>query len=229
MKKKRIIIFIVIVLVVLLLFFFSFKNKSSKDALKFKEEYEKYNNVDTEDGYTYPTVTVEKTDPIYYATSEEIVDVLKHKTGVIYFGTPKDPWCRNAINVLLDAARSTKIDRIYYMDLSKKQDVYEAKNKKAYKTKEGTKEYYTLVDLLKEYLSNYLVNDGKNIVDTNVKRIFMPTVVFVKEGKILSVREGTTQSHLNNGNGYLSLQAGEVSQLYNYYVDKFNMTFDLGL
>ncbi len=230
MNKKKVVLFLVILFLVVVLFisfvFISKKKNTDGDALKFKEEYEKYNGVTTEEGYTYPTVEVSKNNVMYYATSKEIITLLKEGTGVIYFGSPSDPWSRNAVNVLLQASASTAINRIYYLDLTKKYDFYEAKNGKVIKTKEGSSSYYEILNLLKEHLNNYLISDGENTIDTGVKRIFMPYVVFVQNGKILSTKEGTTSSHMNNGNGYIELTSSEEEELFNYYVDKMTIIAD---
>ena len=45
---------------------------------------------------------------------EEIFDILDG-TGIIYFGFPECPWCRNAVPVLLDAAEEVGIEKIYYI------------------------------------------------------------------------------------------------------------------
>ena len=228
MKKKLIVLGVLgIVLVgMVTFFFFTQRKKAISDAIKFKEEYEAYNEKTTEDGEVYPTVLVDKNNIMYYATSKEIIDVLKKGTGVIYFGSPSDPWSRNAVNVLLQASESTALNRIYYLDLTKKQDYYEANNGKIEKVKEGSKDYYEIVDLLKENLTNYLVNDGEYTIDTGAKRIFMPFVVFVQNGKIISTKEGTTVSHINNGNGFVALSEMEQEELFNYYVDKMTMIMD---
>lgn len=227
-KKKFIFIGILFVLLIFLACFFIFRNKDNtlSDAEKFKEEYEAYNGMTTEDGYSYPAVSVDENNVMYYATSEEIIDLLKNGTGIIFFGTPSDPWCRNAVSVLLEASASTPINRIYYLDLTKKYDVYEAVDGQVVKTKEGSDAYYEMVDLLQEYLSNYLVYDGEKAVDTGVKRIFMPFVVFVQDGKIISTREGTTSSHINKGNGYIELTSQEEEELFNYYVEKMAILSD---
>lgn len=227
-KKKFILLGILFILLILLVCFFVFRKEDDKlsDAEKFKEEYEAYNGMTTEDGYSYPVVSVDENNVMYYATSEEVLKILKEGTGIIYFGTPSDPWSRNAVNVLLQASASTPVKRIYYLDLSKKYDVYEVENGQVVKTKEGSDAYYEMVDLLQEYLSNYLVYDGKTTVDTGVKRIFMPFVVFVKDGKVISTRKGTTDSHINKGNGYIELTAQEEEELFNYYVDKMTILSD---
>ncbi len=226
MKRKLFIVIVIILVIFISIFLILNRSKDNPDGLKFKEEYEKYNNIETDDGYVYPTVTIDKNNPMYYATGKEIIKLLKSGTGIIFFGSPTDPWSRNAINVLLDASSSTAIDKIYYMDLTKKYDFYEVKNGQVINTREASDDYLEMVKILDKHLNNYILNNDDDYIDTNIKRIFMPFVIFVKEGKIISTREGTTASHINNGNGYIELQKGEINELYNYYVDKMIIIAD---
>ena len=78
MKKKNNNIFIFGVLVVitllvlgLTLYFGTKKDKEnvSTDAIKFKKEYEKYNNKEAGNGYKYPKVTLDDNNKLYYAKS----------------------------------------------------------------------------------------------------------------------------------------------------------------
>lgn len=226
MKKKVVVIVLLIIVLSIIGIYLYNKNNLNSDAIKFKEEYESYNHVTTDDGYTYPTVEVKKTDPIKYSTSDEVISILKDGTGIILFSTPDDPWSRNAIVPLLQASRNYENIKIYYLDISKKQDVYEAKNNKAVKTKDGTEEYYQMVDILKEYLSDYIINNDDDVINTNTKRIYTPTVIFVKDKEVIAFKEGTTSSHVNNGNGYVSLTESEEEELFDYYSEKMEIIDD---
>ena len=53
-----------------------------------------------------------------------------NSSGVIYFGFPECPWCRNAVSVLLDAASETGIDKIYYMNNRDDRDIQSLKDGK---------------------------------------------------------------------------------------------------
>ena len=87
---------------------------------KFKEEYEKYNN-------EYTKIELEDTSIIKYSNKEEINKIIKEKTGVIYFGNPKDNLSRKAIETLLSAAINTGLDKIYYLETKK--EIKEVENK----------------------------------------------------------------------------------------------------
>lgn len=84
-------------------------SKEKTDAIKFKEEYEKYNNSKIE-------LEIDENNIITYATTEEINKIIKEKTGVIFIGSPKDNLSRTAIKTLLEASDSTDLTTIYYID-----------------------------------------------------------------------------------------------------------------
>lgn len=79
------------------------------DAIKFKEEYEKYNDKKIK-------LDIDEENIVKYATSEKINNLIKDKTGVIFIGKPNDNLSRTAINILLQAADSTDLNAIYYID-----------------------------------------------------------------------------------------------------------------
>lgn len=84
-------------------------SKEKTDAIKFKEEYEKYNDSKIE-------LEIDENNIITYATTEEINKIIKEKTGVIFIGNPKDNLSRTAIKTLLEASDSTDLTTIYYID-----------------------------------------------------------------------------------------------------------------
>ena len=112
MKKKIIIAVVSAVLVVILCATAMFNNKSLTDAMKFKKEYESLNGQINSSNKKYMDVEISVKNPIQYASYEEIVNLLKSGTGVIYFGFPECPWCRNAVPVLLEAAKELNINKI---------------------------------------------------------------------------------------------------------------------
>ncbi len=102
MKYKRILLLIIIL-------FLTACNTNLTDGEKFKKEYEKYNNEKIE-------LNISKTNIIKYQTKEEINKIIDSKTGVIFIGNPKNNKSRNSIKLLLDAANSTDLQEIYYID-----------------------------------------------------------------------------------------------------------------
>ena len=103
MKKKILLILIIFVLLI------GCTKKEQTDALKFKEEYEKYNDSKIK-------LEISEENIIKYATNEEINNIIKNKSGVIFICNPKDNLSRVAIKYLLEASESTDLKNIYYIN-----------------------------------------------------------------------------------------------------------------
>lgn len=191
------IIIVVVSLIVLVFVCFGIKyvldNPSvGLDGVKFKEEYEKLNGTKIKDTeLKYLEVSIDDKSPIKYSNYEEIFDILENGTGVIYFGFPECPWSRTITPVLLDAISASGVDMVYYFNNKEDRDELEVnQNKKVVVKKEGTDEYYKLLEKLGDFASDYDLEG----VDTDSKRLYFPTILVVKEGKIVSFHEGTLGS-----------------------------------
>ncbi|MCM1052967.1 MAG: thioredoxin family protein [Ruminococcus sp.] len=199
--KKKIIIIISLVCIILLggISYYLFnRSDNATDALKFKEEYESLNDTTREsDGAKYNNINIDKKNPIKYVSIKEAIKLLKEDTGVIYVGANWCPWCRNAIPVLFESAKSNKVKTIYYLNIDDEKDTFEIKDDKLVKTKEGSKEYYELLDVLNDELDEYTLTSKNKTYETGEKRIYMPFVVFFKDGKIVGSKTGTVS--LNEG------------------------------
>lgn len=165
------------------------------DAIKFKEQYEQYNGVKNSYGYLYPKVTIDSDNPFIFVDEKETVKLLENGTGLIYIGYSKCPWCRNAVNVL----NYVNADKIYYLDSEEIRDTYEVVNGVVTKTKDASQEYYKILELLNDILLDYEITKDGVKYQVGEKRLYVPMVVGVKEGKIVgyhidtvSLEEGQT-------------------------------------
>ena len=113
MKSSLKIVLCLVVFVIAIISIVFLKPESM--ATRFKLEYEALNGQKAENGSTYMDVNISNDNKIVYADYDQIFDVLDG-TGVIYFGFPECPWCRNAAPVLLEAAEETAIEQIYYLN-----------------------------------------------------------------------------------------------------------------
>jgi thiol-disulfide isomerase/thioredoxin len=222
MKKEIIIITILAVLTVLLSCLKIYKNNETQsDNIKFKEEYESLNDTYNEKtGKNYMSISIDEDNKIEYVDGEEVIDILENKTGVIYFGFPECPWCRNAVPVLIDAANELQIDKIYYYNALEIRDEKQLDDDgNVVTTKEGTKEYQKIIELLKDYLPAYA---GLN--DDTIKRLYFPTVVFVKDGKVLGLHSSTVDSQEDP---YVQLNQEQVEELKQIYIDGMNQVYEI--
>ena len=155
MRKKCIYIVIAILIMALLIGYLIFFNKSkdNNDAQKFSLEY----------GITTNNVFV-------YRDQQEIVNILKNGTGIVYLGFPECPWCKEYVKYLNEVAKESNFNKIYYLNI-----LNDRKN--------NTEEYQEIVSLLDEYL---------RYSDEGTKRIYVPAMIVVQNGKILGFDDETS-------------------------------------
>lgn len=192
---------------------------------KFYDEYTSYNGKETSNGKNYPEVTIDKNNLYYYASEDDIKELLNNGTGVLYLGFPTCPWCRNIVSILNEAGRDYGIAKINYYDIKEIRSSFSFDDDNKLVKTDGTELYNFLLAKLDNFLTEYGINDknGK-LVDTGEKRIYAPTVVFVKNGDIKEVIEGTVDSQKDP---YVLLDETQRTELKNKYLEAFNTLADL--
>lgn len=190
------------------------------DSVKFKKEYEELN----ENGIK---LNIDKSNPIEYADYDKILEVIENGTGIIYLGFPGCPWCRNALPVLFDVAKENKVDTIYYMNILKERDSYVVEDGKLVYAKDedgnekkGTEGYHKLLKALDEHLSDYVISFEGKEYKTGEKRIYAPSVIFVRDGKILGIHVSTVASHENPKEPLTDKQYDELYGIYDDYISE---------
>jgi len=217
MKIKKIIACLIMLIAITSLTGCLKEKDKETDALKFKEEYETYNEKETSNGQIYPTVNVDEDNIIKYLSLKEMNEFLEDKkTGVVYLGYSSCPWCRTVVPVLLDAADSTTLEKIYYVDMKDKRDIKEIdETGEIITTKEASQEYYDLLEKLDNILLDYTLTDKDgNEKHAGEKRIYVPLVLFVKDGEIINYHIDTVSSQTNP---YEPLTEDQQIELYNVY------------
>lgn len=216
MKKSSMII---IALVTVFAIFIGYKYIQDKeetvslDAVKFEKEYETLNNrVNKTNNKVYPKVEIPTDNVIKYSSYDEILEILKSGTGVIYLGYPECPWCRNLVPILLSASEEVELDTIYYLNIKEDRDLLILDEKKNIITeKDGSKKYFELLKALDEILDEYVLTDNEgNEVKTGKKRIYVPLVIFVKDGKIVAHHTDTVETQEDP---YIALTDREQEEL----------------
>ena len=184
--KKKILLYILIPLFIIVIAIFNL-NSNKSDAIKFKEEYEKYNN-------KYYRLNISDANPIKYSNYDEVFNIIESGTGIIFIGYPKCNKCRKVVSNLIDISIENEISKIYYLNIKNDMDYYEVNNKKlVYKVDssgnelKGSKNYFKLLKKLDKYLDKYIIIDNEKEYDTSEKRIKNPTIIFVRDGEIIDV------------------------------------------
>ncbi len=194
-------------------------SNTQPDGLRFKEEYEAYNNKEREDdkGNYFQELNIPENNPIKYASLEEVLEILDKGTGVLYFGYPTCPWCRNAIPVLLEAVEEKNVNTIYYLNVNEYKNTFAVKDGKVEKIKEEKEGYYDLLKALDEVLDPYVLTSNGKTYETGEKRIYVPFVVFVKDGAIVTTHLGTVNLE-GTQTKYDALTEKQHEELLNTYL-----------
>ena len=98
-----------------------------------------------------------------YRTIKEINKIWKNGTGLVFLGFTKCPWCRGYVPIINEVAKKEGLEKVYYFN------IYEDR-------KNNTEEYQEMVKLLKGFL---------RYDDEGNERIYAPSLIAVKNGKIL--------------------------------------------
>ncbi len=234
MKKDNIILIgllVAIALIAILCGFLAFESKEEQkelktDAIKIKEEYASLNNQIIESNKkTYKEVNLSDKNPFVYKTEEEIVKILEKETGIIYFGFNSCPWCRNMIEVLESAAEEKSLGEIYYLDIKNIRDVLSLdENNKIIKEKEGSSNYYKILNLLDAHLREYTLKTKDNkTIKTGEKRLFAPTVVAVENGEVKKIHETTVSTHKDPYTEMTEKEKEELKNIYENLIDSISI------
>ncbi|MBR3661606.1 MAG: hypothetical protein IKN63_06910 [Bacilli bacterium] len=168
------------------------------DSIMFKGEYESLNN-----NLEYTKVSIPSENPFIYITDEELAKKLEEKQDmVVLMGYSKSNDTRNILSNLIKASNNLDIDTIYYLDILNIRDEKNInENGEIITTKEGSDFYKKILELLNDYLDEYIVNG--EIVGT---RIYAPSILVVKNKEIKGIV---------NGKSYLESPEEKEKESYN--------------
>ena len=151
MKKKLIIIVSAIIIIGggILLYFVLNNKDNENDNVRFAKEY-----ADSQVG---------EDNVFVYKNIDEIINILKYGTGVVYLGFPECPWCQAYVKYLNETAKDANREKIYYFNILEDR-------------KNNTEKYQEIVSILGDNLQR---DDEGNL------KVFVPNVSFVVNGKII--------------------------------------------
>ena len=148
---------------------------------------------------------VSEENPFIIASFEELVTHLKYGTGIIVFGFPDCPRCKNAFPVLEKAFNEMDMGRhagfrgkILYYDIY---DDREANNE----------QYKTIVNYVKDFLPPDEMGNP---------RIYSPDVFFLASGKIVGNHLDTVPSLTNPRDSLNDEQKAELLKIYMDLIEK---------
>ncbi|MFT3943385.1 MAG: hypothetical protein QM705_06110 [Ancrocorticia sp.] len=178
---------------------------------EFITEYEGLNGQTTSKGdNTYTEMDIPDDHRFINASEEQIRDLLTDGDGAIFFGFPECPWCRNAVPVMDEAAKAVNLDNIYYVNvLEMRDEKVRNENGEIVTDKEGTEFYYYLLEELGDHAPEY-----KALEDPTERRISVPLVAIVVEGKVVTTHLGTVESQEDPYVPLTSEQHDELVEIY---------------
>ena len=202
-------------------------NVPSADMLRFKEEYEALNGEMNPAGtHTYITNIIPEFNLIEYYTPEDILKLAESGTGLIYFGFPQCPWCRQMTPMLIDIALDMGLDTIYYIDLTNIRSTWELQDGIPVMTNPGHPRYQDLLVAFTSVIEPLVLNpfaltdpEG-NRISTGELRIFVPTVVAIRNGQIVGSHVYTVPASFPGnpeGNQWSVLSTEEAKELRTIY------------
>ena len=168
------------------------------------KEYESLNNTKAPygDNEDYREISISEDNPFVYSSVKEIVNMIDNKeTFYVYFGSAHCPWCRSVIEQAIKTANKNNIKKIYYVNIWKGfheeilRDTYELDdNNEPKKVKDGTDEYYKLLDKFNDLLEDYtLTTEDNKKISVGEKRIFAPDFIYVEKGKAKKITTGISK------------------------------------
>lgn len=195
-KKSLFIILSATLLCVMLIGMYFLRGHTLADTIKFKKEYEAYNDKIVNNNKYIP-VQVKSSDRITYVAEDELLEKMNNETAVFYFGFPTCPWCRNMIEPLLKTTKENNVT-LYYFNPSE--------------LRTGNSDtYQKLMKKLKNYLSKN--EDGKEM-------LYVPDVYFIKDGKIVANHLGTVNSQKDPFIALTEKEEKELIEIYNQSIAK---------
>lgn len=185
--------------------------QQDKDNIRFKKEYESYNEQKL-DGKTLSAISIDENNTIKYVDYQHLIDGLENGSHVVYMGYPTCPWCRRAIPVLIDTVNQYAGVSIYYCDMKKARDDYEN-----HLSTEDSQAYQKVLDVIA--CSEYDFGEIFDYFDDGSIKIGASTVFFIKEGEIVGAAKRTVESHIDPYEELTQLQTNQLSDIYKTYLD----------
>lgn len=199
MKKSSVIIIILVSIFAIFIgykYYQDDKVVENKDSVKFKEEYESLNGkTNPNNNNVYSNLEILENN-VKYSSYEDVIELLKSGTGVVFLGYPESELSRTVVPILLESITESEIDTLYYVNVKDGRDVLYADKNKVVVQKEGSKGYLNLVNALDKILDEYiLIGEDGTVIPSGRKRLEVPAVIYVKDGDIVGYNFGTVESH----------------------------------
>ena len=133
---------------------------------------------------------------------DEIINAVGSDYAIIFMCTPETVWCQKYANILNDVAIEKDIDKILYLNIRTERSM-------------NTLKYQKLINLLSDIL---------RVDDSGEKRIYMPEVLFIKNGRVIAHDNETSivTSDTSVTEYYTLEKEEEIRERLRGYIDLLN-------
>ena len=130
--------------------------------------------------------------------------------SIFFFCSNEEEKCYDMLKDLNKVAKDNEV-MIEYLNVLELRSAFKVTDGVLTKTKDGSASYYKILNLLNDELEDFYVEDkeGKKY-NTNEKRLYAPTLVAVKDGKVTSLHVSTLDSQAS---GYDKLSNDQIKEL----------------
>lgn len=128
---------------------------------------------------------------VKYINANNLDNILNKDRAVIYIGTSKNEICHKVVPLLNEAVNKYNFNNFYYLNIDEEKPIFDIKDNEVIKVKDGSENYYKLIDLLDPFLKEYVIKKDNKEYKTGEKEIGLPFIIFIKDGKLQNYHEGT--------------------------------------
>lgn len=220
--KKNIVIVLSLIIVIgvmsLVLIFMKTDEQNmnfTEEEIKFKEEYESKNGIELAENYVLKTIDIDSDNNVKYVNDDEIIDLLKNGTNIIYFGWSDCNWCRSVLPTLVKVVKENNIDTLYYYDFKNLRTAYENDN-----DAKKVEIYKDILEIIGEDITSVFAEDS---LRSGEKKILAPTVVFIKDGEYVGLHFKSVDSQVSSTDELDEMQIKELRSKYQTLIDKLSV------
>ncbi|MFA5602692.1 MAG: hypothetical protein WDA21_03035 [Bacilli bacterium] len=133
-------------------------------------------------------------------SSNDIINIFKRGTGIIYFGYPESLFCQEIVKILDEISKQNDIKQIYYLNVNELK-------------KSNPSAYQEILSLVSDYL--YYEDEANN------KILYLPDVYFVKDGNIIGNHISTNIIHdelVHSEGEWIDLTRKEKNEIKNIFL-----------
>lgn len=192
MKKVKSSLLAVLGLVLLLAILAGLQYRQLKDQQAdysaLVASYTAWDGLEREDdpGHFFQSVTLPPQGQVRLITAEQVLEL---QDGIVFFGYPTCPWCRNALPLVLETVNELG-HPLYYCQLDLYRDEYEIQNGVLVCTTPAGTGYPELLDKLANHLEDYALTDSRgNSLAVGEKRLYAPSVVVFQDSSATGLWE----------------------------------------